>query len=360
VRIKSVFRPLVLLLISGLPGVRAEEFYVSMEGNDSNPGTFSEPFRTITHAYSFAAPGVTIIVMPGVYTDYRSRWGLHLDKFGTAANPIVLRSHSRGGAIIDGQNAADRNVGIYIDGSHNIIDGFQVKGGPNGGISIWGNANQILNNEIHHNGNETGGSGVFSGWDHNSYIGNYIHDNGIPGSNLDHGIYLCGDNELVANNVVAQNAAFGIHVAGYITVSNLNIYNNVVAFNGKSGIILWLDLSGVDIKNNILYQNGNWAVDSYDAHGSDVVIDYNLVFGNNFGDYNFAGGGSDHAYFLGSTIFADPLFLNSISTTFDPRLSPDSAAINAGINLSTSLSTDKDGAPRPLTGPWDLGVFEYE
>src|SRR5687768_15209294 len=99
-----------------------------MEGNDSNPGTFAEPFRTITHAYSFAAPGVTIIVMPGVYTDYRSGWGLHLGKAGTAANPIVLRSQTPRGAIIDGQNGADRNVGIYLDGSYNIIDGFQITG----------------------------------------------------------------------------------------------------------------------------------------------------------------------------------------------------------------------------------------
>jgi len=339
--------------------VRAEEFYVAMEGSDSNPGTFAEPFRTITHAYSFAAPGVTIIVMPGVYTDYRSRWGLHLDRSGTAANPIVLRSQVPGGAIIDGQNGADRNVGIYLDGSYNIIDGFQIKGSPRTGISLWGNANQILNNEIHHNGNVTGGSGVFSGWDYNTYIGNYVHDNGVPGSNLDHGLYLCGDNEFVANNVIVNNAAYGIHIAGYITVSTLKIYNNVVAFNGKSGIILWLALSSADIKNNILYQNGHWGVDSYDAHGSDVVVDDNVVFGNGFGDYNFTRGGSDYSYLVGTTIFADPLFLNSSSSDFDPRLAPDSPAINSGLNLSVLFSTDKDGAPRPLTGPWDLGVFQH-
>src|SRR5688572_11381216 len=163
---------LLLLANSGVLRVQAEEFYVSTEGSDWNPGTMGEPFRTITHAYSFAAPGVTIIVMPGVYTDYSSRWGLRLNAHGTAGNPIVLKSQVKGAAIIDGQNTEDRNKAIYLDGSYNIIDGFQITGGPYHGIFIAGHWNQILNNEIHHNGTVVGGSGVWSGSDYNTYLGN--------------------------------------------------------------------------------------------------------------------------------------------------------------------------------------------
>src|SRR5439155_1784110 len=75
------------------------DFYVSTQGSDSNPGTSAQPFRTITRAYSLAGPGVTIVVMPGVYTDYSSGWGLHLGASGTASRPIVLRSQVRGGAV---------------------------------------------------------------------------------------------------------------------------------------------------------------------------------------------------------------------------------------------------------------------
>jgi len=32
----------------------------------------------------------------------------------------------------------------------------------------------------------------------------------------------------------------GIQIAGYNTVSTMKVYNNVVAFNGASGIILWM------------------------------------------------------------------------------------------------------------------------
>jgi hypothetical protein len=366
-RIEVSFCTLALLILS-LALVRAQgaDFYVSTQGSDLNTGTSAQPFRTITHAYSLASSGVTIVVMPGVYTDYSSGWGLHLGANGTASSPIVLRSQVRGGAVIDGQNLSDRNEAIYLDGSYNIVDGFVIRGGPNGGITIWGNYNEILNNEIHHNGNPAststnGKDGVYAnqGTRNNSYRANYIHDNGRTGSNLDHGLYLCGANETVINNVLVRNAATGLQIAGYTTVSNMKVYDNVMAFNGTSGIILWQALSGVDIKNNIIYQNGGYGINSWDAHGSGVVMDRNLLFGNGSGAYNFTNGGSDYAYMQGTTITSAPHFLNSSSAGFDARLGASSPAINAGLNLSSSFTTDMDGAARSVSGAWDLGAYRY-
>jgi hypothetical protein len=278
----------------------------------------------------------------------------------------VLRSQVRGGAVIDGQNASDRNVAIYLDGSYNIIDGFDIRGGPLGGITIWGNDNQILNNDIHHNGTPPSASafgqdGIYSSENtHDTvYQANYIHDNGRTGSNLDHALYLCGDNEVVINNVLVRNAAYGLHIAGYTTVSNMKVYNNVMAYNGKSGIILWMAVSGVDIKNNIIYGNGRFGLDSYDAHGSGVTLDRNLVFGNGSGNYNFINGASDYTYTLGTTISSAPLFVNSTSAGFDAHLGAGSPAINTGLNLSSVFPADIDGATRPLLGAWDLGAYRY-
>jgi hypothetical protein len=354
------------LLVLVLFRVQATDLYVSTQGSDAAPGTSAQPFRTITHAYSLAHPGVRILVMPGVYTDYTSRWGLHLSASGTASSPIVLKSQVKGGAVIDGLNATDRNRGIYLDGSYNVVDGFGIRNSPNGGISIWGNNNQILNNQIHHNGNPAststnGKDGVYSdsSTSGNIYSANSIHDNGRTGSNLDHGLYLCGKNELVINNVVYGNAASGLQVAGYTTVTNLRVYNNVMALNGTSGIILWQRLSGVDIKNNIIYQNGHYGLGSYDAHGSGVLVDHNLSWGNGYGDYNFNGGGSDYSYSQGTSISAAPLLLNVKLAGFDVHLSAGSPGINAGVNLSSVFTTDKDEATRPAIGPWDLGAYRY-
>jgi len=352
---------LVLVLIR----VQATDLYVSTQGSDANPGTSAQPLRTITHAYSLAGPGVRILVMPGVYTDYTSGWGLHLGNSGTASSPIVLQSQVRGGAVIDGQNAPDRNEAIYLDGSYNVIEGFEIRNGPNGGISIWGNSNQILYNEIHNNGNpastsSNGHDGVYDDQStaSNIYIGNYVHDNGrTGGSNLDHGLYLCGKNEQVLNNVMVRNDASGLQVAGYATVSNLEVYNNVIAWNGTSGIILWLDLSGVDIKNNVLYKNGHYGVGCYAATGSGLVVDHNLFYGNGSGNYDFLGGSSTVSYTLGTVLASDPVFVNETSAGFDAHLGAGSPAIGAGLNLSSVFTTDMTGAARPAPGAWDLGAY---
>src|SRR5256885_13110936 len=130
--IKNITRLLVLFAALGAVRTEGVDLYVSTQGLDVNPGTLLQPVRSIGRAYSLAVPGVTINVAPGAYTDYTSGWGLRLGASGTVASPIVLKSQVRGGAIIDGRNAADRHMAIYLDGSYNIIDGFQITGGPDG------------------------------------------------------------------------------------------------------------------------------------------------------------------------------------------------------------------------------------
>ncbi len=357
-------RALGLNLVLAAVSAPAATYYVATTGSDANPGTAVQPFRTITYAYSHAAPGVTIHVAPGIYTDYTSGWGIHLGASGTASSPIVLHSDIPGGAIIDGQNASDRNQGFYIDGNYNQLDGFEIRNAPNGGIVIYGNGNQILNNHIHNNGNPAststdGRDGVYSGsgTSGNVYAGNYIDHNGRTGSNLDHGLYLCGDNELVLNNVLLANAATGLQIAGYSTVSNIKVYNNTIAWNGTSGIILWMALSGVDIKNNILYQNGHYGIGSSAATGSGVVVANNLTYGNGDGGLDFTGNGSSYSYSQSGNLAADPRLVNATSAGFDPHLATGSPAILAGLNLSSTFTTDMDGAARPTSGAWDLGVY---
>ena len=345
---------------------RAEDLYVSVKGDDSNRGTQAEPYRTITQAYRKASAGDTIRVLPGVYCDYSSRWGIRLRKTGTASRPIVLRSEIPGQAVVDGENQRDRNQGFYIDGDYNVVEGFEIRNCPNGGISIWGNGNRIIGNDIHHNGTPSSAStngkdGVYSneGTKDNYYAGNSIHDNGRKGSNLDHGLYLCGQNEMVLNNVLFRNAATGLQIAGYRTVRNMKVYNNVMAWNGTSGIVLWQKLKDVEIKNNILYRNGHWGIGSWKAHGSGVVVDHNLACHNGDGDYNFTHGDSDYECQVGTKVTGEPLFVKSSREEFDAHLCEGSPAIGAGVNLHAVFDRCKDRVARAEHGPWDLGAFSF-
>jgi len=247
------------------------------------------------------------------------------------------------------------------------VEGFEIRNGPNGGISIWANGNQILDNEIHNNGNpaSTSGNGHDGVYDNentsgNIYAGNYIHNNGrTGGSNLDHGLYLCGNNEWVINNVVTANDSRGLQIAGYTTTSNMKVYNNVFAWNGVDGVTVWQAMNGITIENNIMYQNGRYGVQFSAATGTGVVIDHNLVYGNAAGSYYFTDASSTVSYTLGTTISVNPLFVNGASSGFDAHLGAGSPAIGAGYNLSSSFATDLASAERPASGAWDLGAYVH-
>jgi len=336
------------------PDTSGPHYYVSTSGSDSSPGTVAAPFRTIAYAYdNYAAPGVTITVLPGTYTDYDASFGsLHLGASGTAEQPIVLRSQVRSGAVLDGLDDPNRTYVIYLDGSYNVVWGFTITRAGGMGISTWARGNQILANEICNNAR----SGVYSSAETSDdvYACNYVHDNGQAGADDDYGFNLGGKNERVFNNILVRNGTIGLQIAGYSTVQNMKVYNNVMADNGAEGIALWLTLDGVEIKNNILSGNAIWGLHSWDAHGSGVVIDHNLVYGNGSGDYDFTSGGSDYAYTLGTTLTGDPLFVSNAS---DFHLQPGSPAIDSGLTLS-EITTDLDCAPRPQGGGYDVGAFE--
>jgi alpha-L-arabinofuranosidase len=58
-----------LALLAGAANLHATEFYVSTNGDDSNPGTSQVPFRTIQQAADVAQPGDVITVHSGIYRE---------------------------------------------------------------------------------------------------------------------------------------------------------------------------------------------------------------------------------------------------------------------------------------------------
>ena len=89
---------------------------VSLNGDDTNPGTYDSPFRTL-HAASaavMAGQGTTVYLRGGVYdtpgvdcyyTSYPGETtGDDLYFFGTEAEPITIKSYPGEWAIIDGHN----------------------------------------------------------------------------------------------------------------------------------------------------------------------------------------------------------------------------------------------------------------
>ncbi|MBA3831938.1 MAG: right-handed parallel beta-helix repeat-containing protein [Chthoniobacterales bacterium] len=340
-------------------------------GSNSNPGTRTSPFATITYAYTKVMAGDTILVRPGTYTDYQSGWGLHLSKSGTASAPITVRSTKFHRATIDasGTTFSRRPYGVSIDGSYNVIDGFKISTSPGTGLRVDGDYNKVTNNEIFGSGldptNGYNGSGIFegSGGLGNTYVQNYVRDNGTDG--FDHGFYLCGDNMTVVNNVIVRNSGAGIQVAGYDGVENIHIYNNTIAYSGTRGIVLWpaqedggttIDYAQID--NNIIAFNGTDGIDGCNPAGTGNVVSNNVIYGNAGTSIDWLAcgpfGQGGFQVTVTNTIAADPKFFR-----FDDfHLRADSPAIDAGLNLGTAVPIDYDGVVRPQGAGFDIGAFE--
>src|SRR6476469_10852956 len=60
---------LLLACVGQASGQVNSSFYVSTEGNDSNPGTETAPWRTVQHAADTARAGSTVNVRGGVYEE---------------------------------------------------------------------------------------------------------------------------------------------------------------------------------------------------------------------------------------------------------------------------------------------------
>lgn len=76
----------------------ASEYFVSLKGSDSNPGTMDKPWRHVTTAVSFLKPGDICSIREGRYNDYVLIAGLK----GTASEPITFRAYPGENVIFDG------------------------------------------------------------------------------------------------------------------------------------------------------------------------------------------------------------------------------------------------------------------
>ncbi|MGH9630740.1 MAG: DUF1565 domain-containing protein [Bryobacteraceae bacterium] len=74
------------------------ECFVSLTGNDSNPGTITQPFRTIAKGVSTVQAGDILNLRGGEYVEPV----IITAKHGTAALPIMMRSYPGENASIDG------------------------------------------------------------------------------------------------------------------------------------------------------------------------------------------------------------------------------------------------------------------
>jgi parallel beta-helix repeat protein len=217
--------------------------------------------------------------------------------------------------------------GIYLKGRNCLVDG-----------------NRIYNNSgyaIHQFG--SGLSSVTDNVMRNNIIYGNAYSDGDRGSGLDTVILASGSNALFYNNVLYNNSNYngGSTITIHYGATNAQVYNNTI-YGNSGGVSIGDQAASPVIKNNILYGNGGQIAD----YGASGTVTANNLCGN------FGGCGN-------SPVTGDPSFVSPNANPPDLRLRFGSNAIGAGVNLSSSFTTDADGFGRPSSGGWTIGAFEF-
>jgi hypothetical protein len=155
--VKVLSLVMFLVCICGAFG-QPNSFYVSMTGDDSNPGTQTAPWRTVQHAADTARAGSTVNVRGGIYKELVS-----INASGNATDGfITFRSYPGETAVLDAEHfVPNGRSGILTihDKSYVRIEGFEIRNYRTAehrltplGISIMGSGSHIelLKNNVHH------------------------------------------------------------------------------------------------------------------------------------------------------------------------------------------------------------------
>ncbi|MDB5795826.1 MAG: hypothetical protein JWR25_2205 [Noviherbaspirillum sp.] len=349
-------------------GAALRHLYVAVTGSDTNPGTQTQPFKTILKASQAATPGTVVHVAPGIYPG-----SFTTAKSGSATARITYVSDVKWGAKIVPPANSRLVAGWYNTGSYVDISGFEVDGSNyvagqqwSLGIMIRGSYNVVSRNRVHHIAtssefcNSTGGAGIntdtLQNGYHNDFIANLVHDIGVPGCNKIHGIYHSSSGK-IQNNIIYQIGYGGIHL--WHDASNIDISNNTV-FGAYYGIIVgsgdyYKSTTGkvdyVNVSNNIIYDNIVGIVESGPS-GTNNTYTNNLVYKSSKTNWAIR---SAHS----GDITADPQFVKYIRTGGGNYM-PLSTSPAVGNGAPTyAPPTDYLGTPRPQGGKVDVGAFEY-
>jgi hypothetical protein len=351
-------------------GLRAATFYVGPDGDDANPGTETEPFRTIQQAADTVDPGDTVIVKDGVYLDEdASNTVVDTHRGGTAQDWVTFRSEHRWGAVIDGQdNTTGYCWNFSATGSYVHVEGFDVRGCSSGGFWSNSGASHVVmkGNHVHDIGilestSEYGICGVFEGNEasYHVYDSNVFHDIGRTGPpdqnfNHDHAIYNCGDHTTIVNNLFYDlNAGWGVHMAGYELVEDVVVSNNFFAWGNVRGqLILWLGCHDITIQNNLFFEPAvESAINFLSDDLQNIVIRNNLVFGGALKDADDLG----VPVVTDNIVGEDPLLADP--ETHDFHILAGSPAADMGY-AEGSPAYDHDGNTRPDGAGIDIGAYE--
>ena len=291
-------------------------------GSDTNNGSETYPFATITRALQSAVAYDTIYIAAGTYSETVEIDTDGISLIGADSTSTILDINDS--SLVGNKKSiyADNQIGLllknlqirnyYYGISWNNIDSSQienvwVRNCGEDGIYLYNNSdNNILVNNIS-SANEYNGIYLSS-------ANNNILTNNTTLENVQNGISIYnGIDNILTNNMSLRNIADGIYIS---SSSNNIIENNTVYENLQNGILFSSSSDNNTITNNISSNNnyGFYIVDSSNNYFSQNTTDSNHMYG---------------VYIAGSSSIADTFVKNNIKTS---PINPDSGVWNLTTN----------------------------
>lgn len=246
----------MLVAIPFKEGMAQSTVYVSPTGNDANPGTVDQPFKSVSKGLTAIGSNGTVMLRGGVHLLGTSK--LNLSKTNQASSPIKLWAYPAETPILD--CTGNTSDGISISGSYYHLKGFEVRKAGHNGINISGNNNIIENCSVHDNQN----------------TGLHLTASVVPGPS----------NNLILNCDAYLNydpPKYGSDADGFSakwTIGPGNVFRGCRAFNNSDdGWDLWMGTSPVLIENCYAFRNGvdSWHSGSFDGNGNGFKLGGNFV-----------------------------------------------------------------------------------
>ena len=277
------------------------DYFVSTSGNDNNPGTRSQPWRTIQKAADTLVAGKKVFILPGTYYEKFS------PKYSGSSGAYITYTAEPGTVILDGSGVSmstdARGDGLVqiLGKSYIHIQNLTLRNASVNCVNISDNSSGTRSNYI-----EISGLNIQNctkvGIRARSSDNLLINDNKINHIKYSSGIGIWWSNNVVVDNNTITNAHYyhecqGAHDEA-LTISgtkNFEVSNNTLDNTEAPppGFCDWSEKLGIDVKessqNGLVHHNsvrnmnaGGIYVDGWDAgsNGKPTLNHVNIY--NNF------------------------------------------------------------------------------
>jgi len=300
--VKAALLFTLLICITNAIGQVNTSYYVSLTGNDSNPGTPAAPWRTIQHAGDTARAGSTVNIRGGIYEELVS-----INVSGNSSDGFITFKSSPGElAVLDAEHftpSGRQGVLTIRNQSYVRIEGLEIRNFHTAehrlsplGINVIGSGSHIelLKNNVHHiqqtfEGRDAPGRGgngfgiAVYGTDPKTPITDLI----IDGNEVHHlktgsseSLVVNGNvtNFRITHNVVHDNNNIGIDVIGFEHTAP-----DPAVDQARDGVVSGNVVYNITSKGNPAYQNEENSDGIYVDGGTRILIEQNIMHDVDFG-----------------------------------------------------------------------------